>query len=178
MITRDRLLGRIRRLLGDEQMVACSDYELTSAVNDGLDYLSRHLALLGSDLTESTAALTDGDRLPADLVTLRSVMSADGRELTPLRIGMPVCRGGYRIESGTIRTAEPCTITYQRTLPLLGDEGTLDLPDALTDTIAKTAVLVLGGADEAARAKALAGDSLILTRRQRTRRRSPLPWRI
>lgn len=178
MITRERLLARIRRMLGDTEMRTFSDYELTDAIDDGLTWLSRHLAILGSDLTEKTALLADGDALPDDLVTLRSVVDADGRPLIPLRIGMPISDGGYRIEQDTFRASETCTVTYQRTLPLLGENDTLDLPDTLTDTVAKTAVLLLGGADEAARTKALAEDDHILMRRRRTCRTAAMPWRI
>lgn len=178
MISRDRLFSRIRRMLGDEEMRAYSDYEIAQAIDDGLDWLSHHLALLGSDLTETSTTLADGDALPADLITLRTVIGKNGDRLIPLRIGMPIADGGYRIERDTFRAAETCTVTYHRALPLLGDNDTLDLPARLAGTIAKTAILILGGADDTTRAKALAEDTLILTRRRGLHRRAALPWRI
>ncbi len=178
MITRTDLFSRVRRLLGDEDVRTWSDYELATAADDALSYLSRHLAFLGSDLTTASTVLADGDSLPDDFVTLRAVCDTEGRQLIPVRIGLSVSDGGYRIENGTFRTRGLALVTYQRSLPSLGSSDTLDLPASLTDTLTKAIVLTLSGADDTARRKALAEDDLLLTRRMRTRRTPDLPWRV
>ncbi len=178
MIARTDLFARVRRLLGDENICTWSDYEIASATDDALSHLSRHLAFLGSDLTTVSTVLADGDTLPDDFVTLRAVCDTEGRQLIPVRVGLVVSDGGYRIENGTFRTRGHALVTYQKHLPLLGDSDSLDLPRSLTDTLAKTIVLTLSGADDATRRKALAEDDLLLTRRMRTRRTPDLPWRV
>ena len=178
MITKTDLFTRIRRLLGDEDIRTYSDYDLETATADALSYLSRHLACLGSDLTTVSTVLADGDTLPDDFITLRAVCDTEGRPLIPVRIGLSVADGGYRIEGDTFRTAGHALVTYQRSLPPFGENGEIDLPASLTDTIAKTVVLTLSGADDAARQKALLNDDLLITRRMRTRRTPDLPWRI
>lgn len=178
MITRTDLFTRIRRLLGDEDIRTWSDYELSNATDDALSYLSRHLAFLGSDLTTVSTVLADGDTLPDDFVTLRAVCDTEGRQLIPVRIGLSVSDGGYRIEGDTFRTHGCALVTYQKHLPLLAGSDSLDLPASLLDTLAKAVVLTLSGADDATRRKALAEDDLLLTRRMRTRRTPDLPWRV
>ena len=178
MITRTDLFTRVRRLLGDEEIRTWSDYDLTVATDDALSYLSRHLAFLGSDLTTVSTVLYDGDALPDDFVTLRGVSDTEGRPLIPVRIGLTIADGGYRIENNTFCTKDCALVTYQKHLPLLGDDDRLDLPASLLDTLAKTVVLMFSGADDATRRKTLAEDDLLLTRRMRTRRTPDLPWRI
>ncbi len=178
MIARTDLFTRIRRLLGDEDVRTYSDYDLETATADALSYLSRHLAFLGSDLTTASAVLADGDKLPNDFVTLRGVCDTEGRPLIPVRIGLSVADGGYRIEGDTFRTAGHALVTYQKKLSTFTDDSDLDLPSSFLDTLAKTVVLTLSGADDTARRKALADDDLLITRRMRTRRTPDLPWRI
>ena len=178
MIPKTRLFTRVRRLLGDEDIRTYSDYDLENATEDALSYLSRHLAFLGSDLTTVSTVLADGDTLPDDFVTLRAVSNTEGRPLIPVRIGLSVADGGYRIEGDTFRTAGNALVTYQRKLPSFDEKSELALPATLLDTIAKTIVLTLSGADDTARRTALAEDDLLLTRRMRTRRTPDLPWRV
>lgn len=73
MITKTDLFTLTRRLLGDEDVRTYSDYDIENATTDALSYLSRHLAVLGSDLTTASTVLKDGDKLPDDFVTLRAV---------------------------------------------------------------------------------------------------------
>lgn len=178
MIARDTLLSRMRRLLADEDARTYSDYELVRAVDDGLEWLSRHLALQGSDLTTESVMLQSGDALPDDFVTLCSVFDADGRQLICLRAGLPITCGTYRIEGGILHTEGRAAVTYQKRLPALGENSSLDLPTTLTDTVAKVGVLMLAGADASSCAKALAEDDLLFARRHRSRRTAAMPWRI
>lgn len=178
MIPKSDLFARVRRLLGDEDVRTYSDYDLETATTDALSHLSRHLAYLGSDLTTVSTVLADGDALPDDFVSLRNVSDTKGRPLIPVRIGLSIADGGYRIEKNTFRTAGHALVTYQRKLPAFGENGDLDLPASLLDTVAKTIVLTLSGADDTARRTALAEDDLLITRRMRTRRTPDLPWRI
>ena len=178
MITKTDLFTLTRRLLGDEDVRTYSDYDIENATTDALSYLSRHLAVLGSDLTTASTVLKDGDKLPDDFVTLRAVCDTEGSPLIPVRIGLTVADGGYRIEGDTFRTKDCALVTYQKKLPTFTDDGDLDLPSSLTDTLAKTVVLTLSGADDLTRQKALLSDDLLITRRMRTRRTPDLPWRI
>lgn len=179
MIAKTDLLRHIRRLLADEDTRTYSDYQLTCALDDALDYLSAQCALLSADLTRTTVELSRGDALPDDLISLITLTGEHGDVLTCTHSATE--RGAphtYRIEDGILTHPKRARLTYHRTLPHIDDADELDLPATLLGTLARLSALTARGADDDAKEIALKRDRTLIARRNRTRRQVYQPWRV